>query len=60
MKKCGYNELSFKKTEKKTKTIIKNKKNKKITWYNPRLSSLVKTNIGSEFINLVEKTFQQK
>ena len=58
MKKCGYNELSFKKTEKKLKRSLK-KKNK-ITWYNPRLSSLAKTNIGSEFINLVEKIFQQK
>ena len=60
MKKCGYNDkLNFEKTEQKTKTINKNKRKRKVIWYNPPFCSSVKTNIGREFINLVKKHFNK-
>ena len=61
MEKCGYNDkLNFETTEQKNKKTNKNKRKRNINWYNPPFCTLVKTNIGREFINLVKKTFQQK
>ena len=57
MKKCCYNDKL--KTEQKTKTNNKNKRKRNIIWYNPPFSSLVKTNIGREFINRVKKHFSK-
>ena len=59
MRKCGYNyKLNFEKTEQKT--INKNKRKRKVIWYNPPFCSSVKTNIGREFINLVKNTLVMK
>ena len=52
---AGYNfELKFQKEPKKMK---KRCRKRKILWFNPPWSSAVKTNIGAQFLKLVDKHF---
>ena len=59
MKKCGYNNKLYLKTKKKNTKTNKKTKEKKV-WYNPPLSSSVRTNIRRQFIYIVKKIFQNK
>ena len=54
LRKCGYtHQLKYVKPIKK----VRNRKRKNILWFNPPYSQSVKTNIGKEFLSLIDKHF---
>ena len=55
LEKCGYTE-KIKYVQKKTTTRNKNR-SRNIIWYNPPFSQNVKTNIGKQFLKLINKHF---
>ena len=56
LNKAGYDfELKFKKEEPQNKK--KRCRKRKVLWFNPPWASNVKTNIGAEFLKLIDKHF---
>ena len=55
LKKSGYdNKLEF---EPKILGTKKKTRSRKITWFNPPFSASVKTNVGQEFLKLIDRSF---
>ena len=47
-------------TSNQEQSRTKRKRNKKVVWYNPPYNKALKTNIGKEFLNLIDKHFHAK
>lgn len=63
LQNSGYqHKLEYDNTAKSTTTDEKKKKNRnrKITWYNPPYCAAVTTNIGRQFLNLIDTHFPKK
>ena len=56
LSKSGYDYLLSYDPETKTKGSKRNRR-RRITWFNPPYSANIKTNVGKEFLNLVDKSF---
>ena len=56
LNKSGYNHILQYEPPEKQKAKKKNRK-RPVTWFNPPFSLNVKTNVGKEFLNLIDKSF---
>ena len=58
LEKCGYNhKLAWMDLEELKKKKNNRSRSKKVTWFNPPYSVNVKTNVGKEFLCLIDKHF---
>ena len=56
LSRSGYDFQLYYNPETKTKNGKRNRR-RKVTWFNPPYSANIKTNVGKEFLNLVDKCF---
>ena len=57
LKNCGYDyELKF---QEKSSKSSKKSRSRKVLWFNPPFSAHVKTNIGQNFLKILDETFKK-